>query len=101
MKLRLRSLQNRLALLFFAITALGFAAVIFFFLPQLQTRLQNQRLHDLKGAVTSLNPRLQAVMGRDITGRELDGLVSAVGDSAAALLTLSGAQHSDSRPPPS
>ena len=30
---RLRSLQNRLALLFFAITALGFAAVIFFFLP--------------------------------------------------------------------
>jgi signal transduction histidine kinase len=91
---RLRSLQNRLALLFFAITALGFAAVIFFFLPQLQTRLQNQRLHDLQGSVASLTPRLEAVIGRDITGRELDGLVRAVGDSANARLTLLGVQQS-------
>src|SRR5881227_2165140 len=94
MRPRLRSLQNRLALLFFAITALGFAAVIFFFLPQLQTRLQNQRLQDLKGAVASLDPRLATVMGRDITGRELDGLVRAVGDSANARLTLLGVQQS-------
>src|SRR2546429_6694951 len=100
MRPRLRSLQNRLALLFFAITALGFAAVIFFFLPQLQTRLQNQRLHDLKGAVTSLNPRLQAEMGRDITGRELDGLVRAVADSAKARLTLLRGQQSSTAPPP-
>src|SRR5438874_1580184 len=94
MRPRLRSLQNRLALLFFAITALGFAAVIFFFLPQLQTRLQNQRLQDLQGAVASLDPRLATVMGRDITGRELDGLVRAVGDSANARLTLLGVQQS-------
>src|SRR5438067_10310735 len=101
MRPRLRSLQNRLALLFFAITALGFAAVIFFFLPQLQTRLQNQRLQDLKGAVASLDPRLATVMGRDITGRELDGLVRAVGDSANARLTLLGVQQSSTAPRPS
>jgi two-component system OmpR family sensor kinase len=94
MRPRLRSLQNRLALLFFAITALGFAAVIFFFLPQLQTRLQNQRLNDLQGAATSLSPRLEAVIGRDITGKELDGLVRAVGDSANARVTLLGVQQS-------
>jgi len=98
MRPRLRSLQNRLALLFFAITALGFAAVIFFFLPQLQTRLQNQRLQDLQGAVASLDPRLATVMGRDITGRELDGLVRAVGDSANARLTLLGVQQSSTAP---
>jgi two-component system, OmpR family, sensor kinase len=97
---RLRSLQNRLALLFFAITALGFAAVIFFFLPQLQTRLQNQRLHDLQGGVASLTPRLEAVIGRDITGRELDGLVRSVGDSANARLTLLGVQQSSTKQQP-
>jgi signal transduction histidine kinase len=95
---RLRSLQNRLALLFFAITALGFAAVIFFFLPQLQTRLQNQRLDDLQHSVVSLSPRLEAVIGRDIPEKQLNEIVRAVGDSADARLTLLGVQQSSTEP---
>ncbi|MEA2423194.1 MAG: hypothetical protein QOF55_2293, partial [Thermoleophilaceae bacterium] len=42
MKLRLRplrSLRNRLALLFFAVTALALAVVVFFFLPQLESQI--------------------------------------------------------------
>jgi len=96
---RLRSLQNRLALLFFAITALGFAAVIFFFLPQLQERLQNQRLADLRRSVVSLAPRLEAVVGKNVLGKDLDEFVRAVGDTANARLTLLGVQQSSTSPP--
>jgi len=43
----LRSLQNKLALLFLAITALAFAAAIFVVLPRLTTQLQQDRLVEL------------------------------------------------------
>jgi signal transduction histidine kinase len=99
MRLRIRSLQNRLALLFFAITALGFAAVIFFFLPQLQTRLQNQRLADLRGSSMSQAGRLESVVGKNVIGRKLDEYVRAVGDAANARLTVLGVQTSSSGPP--
>jgi signal transduction histidine kinase len=98
-RVRLRSLQNRLALLFFAITALGFAAVIFFFLPQLQERLQTQRLDDLKRAAVASSPRLQAVIGRDIDGARLNEYVRAIGDSANARLTVLGLQRSSTGRP--
>jgi two-component system OmpR family sensor kinase len=91
---RLRSLQNRLALLFFAITALGFAAVIFFFLPQLQTRLQNQALDDLRPSAKALTPRLDRVIGRDVKEKMLNEMVRALGDAANARLTLLGVQQS-------
>ncbi|MEA2352018.1 MAG: hypothetical protein QOJ14_432 [Thermoleophilaceae bacterium] len=97
--MRLRSLQNRLALLFFAITALGFAAVIFFFLPQLQQQLQTQRLGDLRRAAVASLPRLQAVIGRNIDEPHLNEYVRAVGDSANARLTVLGVQRSSTREP--
>ena len=92
--LRPRSLQNRLALLFLAITALAFAAVIFFFLPQLESRLEQQRLQDLERTTATSAPRLEAVIGRDITGPQLDELVRAVADAANARVTLLGVQES-------
>jgi signal transduction histidine kinase len=94
MRLRLRSLQNRLALLFFAITALGFAAVIFFFLPQLQTRLQTQTLGDLRRSAVSQTPRLESVVGKNLLGNKLDEYIRAVGDTANARLTVLGVQQS-------
>jgi two-component system OmpR family sensor kinase len=99
MRLRLRSLQNRLALLFFAITALGFAAVIFFFLPQLETRLKNQRLADLRRSAVSQSPRLETVVGKNILGSKLNEYVRAVGDTANARLTILGVQSSSTGEP--
>ena len=46
-----RSLTAKLALLFFGITALAFAVVIFVFLPRLETRLQDQSVRDLTKVV--------------------------------------------------
>ncbi|MEA2399458.1 MAG: hypothetical protein QOK25_3014 [Thermoleophilaceae bacterium] len=97
---RLRSLQNRLTLLFLAITALGFSAVIFFFLPQLESRLEDQRLHDLEHAAAALSPRLGAVIGRDVTAPKLDQLVRAVADAAHGRVTLLGVQQSSGAAPP-
>jgi signal transduction histidine kinase len=99
MRPRLRSLQNRLALLFFAITALGFAAVIFFFLPQLQTRLQNQRVDDLRGSAVSQARKLEAVVGKNLLGKDLDEYVRAVADTANARLTVLGVQSSNTSAP--
>ncbi|MFL5780395.1 MAG: sensor histidine kinase [Thermoleophilaceae bacterium] len=99
MRPRPRSLQNRLALLFFAITALGFAAVIFFFLPQLQTRLQNQRAADLRGSAVSQARKLETVVGKNLLGKDLDEYVRAVADTANSRLTVLGVQSSTTSAP--
>jgi two-component system OmpR family sensor kinase len=90
----LRSLKNKLALLFFAITALSFAVVIFVFLPQLQTRLEDQRVDDLtKEAKTSV-PQLQALIDKQIPAPQLNVVVRAIADNADARVTLLGVQKS-------
>ena len=43
----MRSLRNRLALLFFAITCLALAGVYLYVVPPLQERLRNDRLRGL------------------------------------------------------
>jgi len=60
----LRSLRNRLALMFLAITALGFAVVIFFFVPRLESRLEEQRVQDLEKVARTYSPELERVIGR-------------------------------------
>ena len=95
---RLRSLQNKLALLFLAITALAFAAVIFVVLPRLETQLQEQRLHDLERVAATTSPRLQAVIGRDVDEKGLNELVRATADASAARVTLLGTQTSSDKP---
>ena len=42
------SLRNKLALLFFAITAASFGAVYFIVVPQLQSKLEDQQMEDLR-----------------------------------------------------
>jgi two-component system OmpR family sensor kinase len=90
---RLRSLQNKLALLFFAITALAFAAVIFVVLPRLETQLEDQRLHDLE-RVAKRPSSIEAVIGRDIAASRLDEIVRATADASGARVTLLGVQSS-------
>ncbi len=92
--MRLRSLQNKLALLFLAITALAFAAAIFVVLPRLETQLQDERVEDVERVATRGTPRIQRVVGQNITGRALDELVRAVADSGAVRVTLLATQRS-------
>jgi signal transduction histidine kinase len=92
--MRLRSLQNKLALVFLAITAVAFAAAIFIVLPRLQTQLQEERLVDLERVARESSPSLDRVVGENVTDPKLNELVRAVGDSTRARVTLLGIQRS-------
>jgi signal transduction histidine kinase len=89
-----RSLTAKLALLFFAITALAFAVVIFVFLPRLETSLQEQQVDDLAKVVRSSSPELQRLMNSDITGAKLDDSVASMADRTNSRITVLGVQRS-------
>jgi signal transduction histidine kinase len=96
----LRSLRNRLALLFFAVTALALATVVFFFLPQLESNIVEQKLGDLRSAATAAAPRLQRVMGSGTTAGGVTKLARALSDRINARVTLLGFQQSSSQSEP-
>ena len=91
----LRSLKNKLALLFLLITALAFAVVIFVFLPQLQSQLENKRIDDLKQEATSSVPQLQALIDKETPAPQLNLIVRAIADNANSRVTLLGVQKSN------
>src|SRR5436305_6245039 len=90
----LRSLKNKLALLFLAITALAFAVVIFVFLPQLQSQLEGKRIEDLKTEALKSVPQLQGLIDKEIPAPQLNLIVRAIADNANARVTLLGVQKS-------
>ena len=90
----LRSLRNKLALLFFAITAAAFSVIYFYVVPQLESNLRDKKLDDLSRAAASSEVTLEALMGRrDIPARVLDRRVRSVADAAGARVTLLGRQR--------
>jgi two-component system, OmpR family, sensor kinase len=91
--LRLRSVKNKLALLFFAITALAFALIFFYVVPQLTSNLEQQRAHDLAQVAGKQSSLLRGAMGREVTARELDRYVRATADRSASEVTLLGVRR--------
>src|SRR5688500_10262802 len=91
---RLRSLGNKLALLFSAIIAIAFAGVLLYVVPQLQSNLEEQALRDLRRVTSVTTEPLGEAMGSDITEGQLNELVRAVSDRADARVTLLGVQRS-------
>jgi two-component system OmpR family sensor kinase len=96
----LRSLRNKLALLFFAVTALALAVVVFVFLPQLESNIVDQKLGDLRKVAVSTSPRLERVIGSDVTAKGVTVLARAISDRASARVTLLGVQQSSTRATP-
>src|SRR3954471_13332940 len=96
----LRSLRNRLALLFFAVTALALATVVFVFLPQLESQIVDQKLGELRKTALAAAPRLQRVVGSEVSAQGVTALVRGFSDRANARLTLLGVQQSSTRTTP-
>jgi two-component system, OmpR family, sensor kinase len=96
----LRSLRNRLALLFFAVTALALATVVFVFLPQLESQIVDQKLGELRKAALAAAPRLERVVGTEVTATGVNALVRGISDRADARVTLLGVQQSSTRATP-
>src|SRR3954452_13376995 len=91
---RTRSLRNRLAFLFFAVTALALAVVIFVFLPQLESKIEDQKLGDLSDTARREAPQLRTLMGNPATAKKMDDTVRTISDRTSARLTLLGIQQS-------
>jgi two-component system OmpR family sensor kinase len=94
--LRLRSLKNKLALVFCGITALAMVAIWFYVVPQLQTSLYEQKRNDLARVANSSVEPLRKAAGSRVIAKSLDELVRAVADSSDARVTLYGVQGSRS-----
>jgi hypothetical protein len=56
----LRSLRNKVALLFAGITAAAFAVMWFYVVPQLETNLDKRKLDELRTAAAASTPTLEA-----------------------------------------
>jgi signal transduction histidine kinase len=92
---RLRSLRNKLALLFSGIVLLALGLVFFLVVPQLQSSLEDQQLDDLERAARATGEQLERAQERAIPAADLDELVRAVADAAGAQVTLLGVQVGD------
>jgi signal transduction histidine kinase len=98
--LRLRSLKNKLALVFCGITVLAMAGVWFYIVPQLESNLRAQRLDDVKRvALATVDSLKHYTRGSEIRPRRLDELVRAISDASDAHVTLFRAPQSRTRPP--
>jgi two-component system, OmpR family, sensor kinase len=97
---RVRSLRNRLAFLFFGVTAFALAVVIFVFLPQLESKIEGQKLDDLEGIARRATPPLRSVVGQETTGKQVDQVVRTTADRSTARVTLLGIQQSTRRQTP-
>ena len=93
----LRSLRNKLALVFLAIVAAAFSVLYFFVVPQLESNLEQRKFEDLERVAETSRSTLESITGqRDVTADELDSQVRSIADSAGGRLTLLGVQQSSS-----
>jgi signal transduction histidine kinase len=92
---RSRSLRNRLAFLFFGVTAVALAVVIFIFLPQLENDIEQEKLAGLGDtAARVVAPPLSAVIGQPVPGTRVHELVRTLSERTGARISLLGIQQS-------
>jgi signal transduction histidine kinase len=86
---RLRSLKNKLALVFCGITVAAMTSVWFYVIPQLESSLQAQRRDDLRRVAVATRDSLERMARSNVRSvKKIDGLVRAVSDTADARVTL-------------
>ena len=87
--MRLRSLKNKLALVFCGITLIAMTGVWFYVVPQLETNLRAQRRDDLtRVALATVDPLNRARKPPSWSPKRVDELVRAISDTADARVTL-------------
>jgi signal transduction histidine kinase len=91
---RLRTLRNKLALVFFGITAAAFAVIYFIVVPQLQSNLEHREMSDLRQLAAQASSRFGAIIGTDVPEEVVNGRVRAASDATNSRVTLLGFQQS-------
>jgi two-component system OmpR family sensor kinase len=84
----MRSLRNRLAFLFFAITLAAIGVLYLYVVPQLQSRLRDEKLSQLETSAQQTVEQIAATVGGERTSAEVRRIVRAASDTANARVTL-------------
>jgi two-component system OmpR family sensor kinase len=84
----MRSLRNRLAFLFFAITLAAIGVLYLYVVPQLQSRLRDEKLSQLTASARQTVPEIAATVGGDLPSAAVARIVRAASDAANARVTL-------------
>ncbi len=96
--LNLRSLRNRLALVFFGVTFIAFGALYMYVAPGLQNRLLDEKLSSLAAAANSDSGRIARLVGTSATKAVLQREVNFAALSAHDRVTLLGVGWIDAQP---
>ena len=92
---RLRSLRDKLTLLFFAVTAGAFAVLYFVVVPELESNLREQKLEDIARVAAGSRVQLDTLTRNpNVTAESQDRRVRSIADAADARVTLYGVQLS-------
>ena len=84
----MRSLRNRLAFLFFAITLAAIGVLYLYVVPQLQSRLRDEKLSQLELSARQTVQQIADTVGGDLPAAAVTRVVRAASDTANARVTL-------------
>ena len=82
------SLRNRLALVFFAITLVAIGGLYMYVAPGLQTRLIDEKLHELASAARARSGPIAATVGASDSLRSIKAKVNTIALSSGSRVTL-------------
>jgi two-component system, OmpR family, sensor kinase len=86
----MNSVRNRLALLFFIITAAAVGFIYLYVVPQLRSSLTAERLRNLESVATEQSARLAAAMREGISQADLRRLIRDIDQRTGARVTVLG-----------
>ena len=90
----LRSLTNKVALLFAGVVLLAFGVVYFYIVPQLRSNLEQQVMEELAASAEDSSGSIEDVMDTDDPSPNVDRAVQRAADDVDARVTLLGVQSS-------
>jgi signal transduction histidine kinase len=96
----MNSVRNRLALLFFVITAAAVGFIYLYVVPQLRSSLTAEKLRRLEQVTTERSRRLEAALDRRISQARLRALLSEIDQRVGARVTLLGVRDQGAGPEP-
>ena len=96
----MNSVRNRLALLFFAITAAAVGFIYLYVVPQLRSSLTAEELRQLSDAAGEQVGRVEAAMRRGLPQDELQEVLENVASRAQARVTVLGVRSGSAGPEP-
>jgi signal transduction histidine kinase len=87
---RLRSVRTKLALIFFAIIVAAFGIFYFVATPQLQSKLAQRQLDDIRSSAQDVRPRIRGMLEGDFHEKEVNEKVRTFSEQTDARVTLLG-----------